>query len=203
MQDHSPKHVEQKVRFPDAFVICPGVRYLHESFFCKALHMDKREFRSLCKRLGVPIVYRGSARYVLHSAFIEAMYSIGRVGSPDFIMPEPKGSRRGKIPKCATIKLDTERFAKDMPDILCELVYLSRKYDKATVSQLKTELQASWAELQLHLMQNVLHPLDLKSLNTEKAREHCLKEEGLPDVRTRLATPADFINPDNQHQTTG
>ena len=97
-----------------------GIKLLSEDWYIKEFgNISKKAFRSFCRALKVPIVEIGKVSYVEMNSFQIAMKAITRVGEEDFFVSGCLSVSNGKK---RPSELDSDKVAKNLEPILCELL---------------------------------------------------------------------------------
>lgn len=151
----------------------PKTQLVSEDHFISQLRplgMGKRGFRGLCRALKVPLFYAGSGRR--GTAFVNvrslqlALHAVTRIGEPDFYAPGSKWLAEGSAK--GVRNLDEERFRKNMPHLLAELIAHERGVNPG-LEAVKQEAKAFCTRLNAAMLQQKV--LEARDTQVSKAME--------------------------------
>jgi len=112
---------------PDTGISFGGaLRWYCDRKFAREMGLSLKSFRKLCRALSVPLIEVGSEKFVCLPMFKIAMWTVSRIGRPDFLVPGCATIRAGNRPRCATRELDPEDVKRDFQDIITELIAARR-----------------------------------------------------------------------------
>lgn len=106
-----------------------ALRWYDEDRFATEMGLSRRAFRALCSALRVPMIEIGESRLVCLPMFKVAMWTVSRIGEPDFLVPGCESLRRSRSERreCAT-SLDVEGLRSQW-EIVVEEMMAARKLD--------------------------------------------------------------------------
>jgi hypothetical protein len=99
-----------------------SLKWLAEDRFAAEMSLSKRNFRKLCRNLGVPMLEVQGTRLVCLPMFEIAMYAISRIGQPDFLTPGCETLSKNRASQYSTTVLDPHYLASEWEQIVAEMV---------------------------------------------------------------------------------
>lgn len=127
-----------------AIILGGGLRLLGEDHFIRELapilKFTRRGFRSLCRQLGVPLIYTASGVLVDHATFTLCLKAACRPGAPDFAMP---GVHPTDLHKGVRNNIPTEELERVTPAVQDMLIQSRRLHtmDRNHLQTMKKKLE--------------------------------------------------------------
>lgn len=162
-----------------------GLRLYSEDHYIDQLSplgIDRRRFRLLCTRIGVPLIMFGEAAFVDHVTFTLAMKYCTSLGRPDFVMPGSLGRNTKHKTQTESAKTeiawktDREALVSDLSSLIAQVVLGRQMADGAShhkdIVPLRTAAASFLRSLQLLTPSEAQSELEKEALSGYRSVKH-------------------------------